>query len=59
MRPVDHIARGTIVPLPRYVRRLRARAADAAWSGDHATAARLEAEAEAATTVGDDPVPMF
>lgn len=59
MKPIDHVARGSFVPLRAFVQDLRNRARDADWSGDVETARRLDREAEDAIRSGADPVPMF
>jgi len=59
MEPINHAALGNIVPLQTLVRDLRARAADADWSGDTDTARRLDREAEDAISDGVCPVLMF
>ena len=59
MRLIDHVSRGSLVPLATYVRDLRNRSRDADWSGDVETARRLDREAEDAIRSGADPVPMF
>ena len=59
MKPIDHVAKGHLVPLATYVRDLRNRSRDADWSGDVETARRLDREADDAIEAGADPVPMF
>ena len=59
MKPIDHAARGSIIPLQSFVRDLRNRARDADWSGDVEAARRLDRQADDATKAGEDPVPMF